>query len=455
MLRAGPDARWSWVLPERPGVARLLACLLLVLTAGVARADDPTADPAIQIPPGQPNGVLNPPPKTPPTGLARWFDPQTAPFLPIPLIGVDPDSGTTLGLLPVKLVTDENSDIRRIIAPDILHNPFFGFGGHARVYDYPSEDTQWSAVAGINQRVQRNFDGEFQTGRLREQRWSINASLVFLQDGTPRFFGIGNDTRNGAETDYTQRQELVQFQLGLNLTHAWQLLYTARIQFVNVSAGTLQGIASLQSRFGDIFGVGNGQQVLHRISIGYDTRDNITAPSRGMEWVAYAGSAARTGFFNDSMYTEAGIDGRDFWQIRPGTVLATHASLRYLPTLHLVPFWALSSLGGDQSAIGGDQPLRGYGAGRYYDRDAFSATAELRQRVATINAVSSHVELELTPFIDVGRVFEDSSTFPLSQLHGIAGVGVRGLARPFVVGYVDFGYGDKGLAVFTGINYPF
>jgi hypothetical protein len=79
----------------------------------------------------------------------------------------------------------------------------------------------------------------------------------------------------------------------------------------------------------------------------------------------------------------------------------------------------------------------------------------LRQRVATINAVSSQVELELTPFVDVGRVFARTSTFPLSQLHSVAGIGVRGIARPFVVGYVDFGYGNEGLAVFTGINYPF
>jgi hypothetical protein len=44
---------------------------------------------------------------------------------------------------------------------------------------------------------------------------------------------------------------------------------------------------------------------------------------------------------------------------------------------------------------------------------------------------------------------------PLSRLHSVGGIGVRGIARPFVVGYVDFGYGNEGLAVFTGINYPF
>jgi len=417
---------------------------------------DPNTDPASAAPQGQPSGVLNPAtPPPPPTGIMRWFDPSTAPFLPVPLIGVDPDSGTTLGLLPVKLVTDANNDITRIIAPDILHNPFFGYGGHARIYDYPSADTQWSAIAGIDERVQRSFDAEYQTGRLRERRWSINASLVYSHDGTPRFFGIGNQSPAIAETDYTQQQELAQIQVGLNLSHVWQLLYTGRVQVVDVTPGTLEGIASLQSRFGHILGIGTSEQILNRISIVYDTRDDITAPTRGMEWVAYVGAAAPHGLINESMYSETGVDGRDFWQILPTTILATHVSLRYLPTAHDVPFWALSSLGGDQSAIGGDQPLRGYGPGRYYDRDAFSATAELRQRIATINAVSSHVELELTPFVDVGRVFSQTSTFPLSRLHSVGGIGVRGIARPFVVGYVDFGYGNEGLAVFTGINYPF
>jgi hypothetical protein len=34
-------------------------------------------------------------------------------------------------------------------------------------------------------------------------------------------------------------------------------------------------------------------------------------------------------------------------------------------------------------------------------------------------------------------------------------VGFRAIARPFVVGYVDFGLGSEGVAVFTGLNYPF
>jgi outer membrane protein assembly factor BamA len=375
--------------------------------------------------------------------------------LPVPLVGVDPESGTTLGLLPVKLVTDDNHEIRRIIAPDFFYNPFFGYGMHARVYDYPSEDEQWSVVGGIKERVEREFDAEYQQGRLRETRWSINGSLIYDRSGTPRFFGIGNESPTIAETDYTEAEELAQIQVGLNLNHAWQLLYTGRFQVVDVLPGTLAGIASLQSRFAHILGEGTNDQLLNRLSIGYDTRDNLTVPTRGMEWVVYTGLASRRGLLNDSMYSEFGIDGRVFWPLNPDTVVAWHMALRYLPTAHRVPFWALSSIGGDQSQIGGDQPLRGYGTGRYYDRDSFSTTVELRRRVWSFNAVSTKVDLEVDPFVDLGRVFGSTSTFPITKLHPVGGVGFRGIAKPFVVGYVDIGYGDEGVAVFTGINYPF
>jgi hemolysin activation/secretion protein len=126
-----------------------------------------------------------------------------------------------------------------------------------------------------------------------------------------------------------------------------------------------------------------------------------------------------------------------------------------MPSNHSVPFWALSSIGGETSEVGGEQPLRGFGAGRFYDRDSFSTSLELRRTVASFNAISTKVDLEVTPFVDLGRVFAHANTFPLEQLHQVYGLGFRGIARPFVVGYVDVGYGSEGIAAFTGLNYPF
>jgi outer membrane protein assembly factor BamA len=418
----------------------------------VALALGPAASVADEHPPPDAGGAA---PQLPPPGLSQWFNPATAPFIPVPLIGTDPNSGTTLGLLPVWLKTDDNHEISRIIAPDILHNPYFGYGVDGRLYEYSSKDAQWSIDAGIKQRVERTFDAEYQLGRLRDQRWSLSYSLIYDRSGVPRFYGIGNESPKDDQTNYTNSQELAQVQVGLNLSHVWQLLYTGRMHSVDVTAGTLAGIPTLESRFGHIFGDGTTNVLLNRFSIIYDTRDDLTIPNQGMQWIAYAGGAARSGILNDSLYSEAGVDGRNFWPVAAKTVLAAHVALRYLPSANEVPFWALSSLGGGDSETGGAQALRGYGQGRFYDRNSFAASAELRRTVFSFDAVSTRVDIEMAPFLDLGRVFSRTSTLPFDQLHHVVGVGFRGIARPFVVGKVDVGYGNEGVAIFTGLNYPF
>jgi hypothetical protein len=386
-------------------------------------------------------------------GLARWINPVTAPFIPVPVIGADPNSGTTLGILPTWVHTNEADEISRIIAPDLIHNPNFGWGLHGRIFDYPSQNEQWSIVAGISERTQRGVDAEYQTELSRKRLWSLNYSLIYDQNGTERFYGLGNGTRKDTETDYTKSQELFQFEAGLNLNHEWQILFTLRPQRYEVRPGVMNGVQSIETRFPTIDGLGATSVVLNRVSIVYDTRDSAVVPTQGMRWVEYGGLASRGGILNDSMYSEAGLDGRAFWPLDSRSVLAAHAALHYIPSAHDLPFWANSSLGGDRDFIGGDQMLRGFGAGRYFARNSLAGTIEYRRTVLGFNAAASHVDIEATPFLDVGNVFSGGN--PAKSLHKVIGLGLRGVARPFIVGYVDFGYGSDGIATFTGINYPF
>jgi len=434
----------------RPARLRFICgCAAAWLFALPSWADTP--DGPADVPTPDASGV-RPAAPSPDFSQRHWYN--ALPFIPVPEIGQDPDSGTTLGILPTWLITDDEHRIKRIIAPDILYNPNFGAGFHGRIYDYPSEDKQWSLIAGLKQRVERELNAEYTLGRLREHRWSFTGSVVYDRDGAPRFFGIGNGTPQRDETNYTSQQEVLQAQLGYNFNREWQLLYTARLRSVDVLPGTLDKVASIEMRFPGIRGLGTNYEQLNRLSIIFDSRDSFTAPRSGMKWVAYGGVASRSGMFNESLYSEAGIDGRTFWPINAETVLASHVSLRYLPSAHRLPFWAYSSLGGGQTDIGGEQPLRGFGDGRFYDRNSFSASVELRRVAFTFDAIS-HVEIEIAPFVDVGDVFRDGTQFPIKALHKVGGVGFRGIARPSVVGYVDIGYGSDGTAVFTGINYPF
>ena len=404
------------------------------------------------------SGQSTPPPTTLQQAAAQapsWFDVSRLPFIPVPEVGVDPDSGVTTGVLPVWLHNNDQHEITRIIAPDLLYNPYFGYGGHFRVFAYPSADEQWSFVAGAKERVEREFDGEYQIGRLRNHRWTLQTSLIYDRSGVPRFYGVGNKSPLADQSNYTNEQELAQIQAGLNLNHTWQLLFTGRAQNVDVEHGTLSGVPDIYAEFPHVRGLGNSDQRLARFSVVYDTRDDQTITHHGSEFVVYGGLSSREGILNDSLYSEAGLDGRTFMSLDADTVLAAHAAIRYMPSTQRVDFWMLSCLGGGESDIGGEQLLRGFGAGRFCDRNLYSGTVELRHRVLSFDAEASHVDIEVTPFVDLGRVFAQTYTDPLSNLHKVVGVGFRGIAPPSVVGYVDVGYGTEGVAVFTGINYPF
>ena len=436
--------------------ARLLAIAALAASRWAAGQVPAVPPSPVPVPPAKaPQIVPKPAPAPASSGLSRWLNPATAPFIPIPEVAADPDNGTTVGIIPTWLKTDANHDIRQIIAPDLIHNPYFGYGVHGRIYDYPSTDEQWSVIGGIKQRVERSIDGEYQTGRLRDRRWSVNLSVIYNRDGTPRFYGLGNRSVASDQTNFTSEQEVLQAQIGLNLTRAWQLQYTVRTRAFDVLPGTLPNIPSIYPLFPELRGLHTTKELLNRVSVVYDTRDDVTVPSRGMEWVAYGGLASRGGIFNDSLYSETGVDGRVFQPLGRTTILAFHTAIRYMPNAQHAPFWALSTLGGSLSLVGGTQPLRGYGAGRFYDRNAFSATVEVRQKVGSIAIAATRLDLEVAPFLDIGRVFGGLDDLPLSELHKIVGIGFRGVARPFVVGYVDVGYGNEGAAVFSGIGYPF
>jgi hypothetical protein len=84
--------------------------------------------------------------------------------------------------------------------------------------------------------------------------------------------------------------------------------------------------------------------------------------------------------------------------------------------------------------------------------EAFNA--ELRTRVYTVNLFQTKADIELAPFFDLGKVSHEFTSNPVDNFHPAGGMGFRAIADPFVVGFVDVGYGDEGIAVFSGIDYP-
>jgi hypothetical protein len=393
-------------------------------------------------------------PVKPPSAMARWLDPATAPFIPIPEIDVDPQSGVTVGLIAAFLRVTERGELERITAPDLFHSQYFGWGAGISLYGFPSEDSQWLVIGSVKQQVEHEFDARYLGGQARVTPISWSVEAIDNRSGTARFYGIGNETPNYNESTYVDDQAALAASIGYNFTRATQLAWGARWRRVDVLPGVLSGVPSIETLDPDLPGLGNEHALEQTLTLTHDSRDSVLIPHRGARYLLYAGFASRS-LGSSVAYSFLGAEARCYFPLGEHMTLALHGGARYMPSAAEAPFWALSSLGGDRSVTNGREPLRSDGANRYVDENLIATGAELRTRVAGFDAFGTRVALELAPFVDAGKVFANGPGNVLSEMHTAAGLGVRGVAIPYVVGYVDVGYGRGKAVVFSGINYPF
>jgi len=64
-------------------------------------------------------------------------------------------------------------------------------------------------------------------------------------------------------------------------------------------------------------------------------------------------------------------------------------------------------------------------------------------------------EFQLAPFVGAGTVFDSPEKMHRRFVRPVVGAAVRAVAKPQVVGSIDFAVGQEGLSVFMDINYSF
>jgi hypothetical protein len=391
-------------------------------------------------------------------------NPDSWPFIPIPEVATDPNGGTTIGMLAAVLGTDQKHEITSIMAPDLNWNTTMGPGATFRYFDYPDDDTQWFTVVGGSERIASHVEGDYGTGLTRSRWWSGEAHFLFERDPTERFFGIGNNSSFSNQSNYTTEQIMGELLFGINLAEDFQIGVDVRPRWVRIQHGAFSNLPSLGTLFPNVKGIDGGSVLRNRLIATYDSRDSMKVPTRGTFFSFYGGFADRA-FGSSVSFTEFGFEARHYWQLNSRMILASHLNARYVPAGNETPFWEMSWLGGDGSGevsdfgvpLGEQSTWRGYGAGRYIDNNLAVGSLEVRTRVYEKDIFNTHGILEVAPFVDLGQVFHNASSNPvrIDALHPAGGVGFRAIALPFVVGYVDFGAANDGLAVFSGVNYPF
>ncbi|OGR70454.1 MAG: hypothetical protein A2X40_09190 [Elusimicrobia bacterium GWC2_65_9] len=105
--------------------------------------------------------------------------------------------------------------------------------------------------------------------------------------------------------------------------------------------------------------------------------------------------------------------------------------------------------------LGGKYNLRAYGEGRYIDRGVATVNMEQRFNLFESRMAGVTTQFQLAPFVGAGTAFDNPGRAAAKYVRPVVGAAMRAVAKPQVVGSVDFGVGREGLAVFMDINYSF
>ena len=99
--------------------------------------------------------------------------------------------------------------------------------------------------------------------------------------------------------------------------------------------------------------------------------------------------------------------------------------------------------------------MRGFGENRFLDRGRILFNVEERLRLFTVTYHDVRTAFELALFAEAGRVFHTVTDLSFRKVQTVAGVGVRLVVFSQLVAKIDVGFGSAGVAIFSGLDYPF
>jgi len=384
--------------------------------------------------------------------LIRWMIKplRRGMFIRLPIMDTDPNRGITLGFMPIWVLQGEKDDrIEQIHAPSLTYNKNFQAIPTYRYYWYPQEDATFIGRASYS-KFEREALGEYEDGSFLGTDFDIFARLQYNVDAGQRFFGFGPNSSKNGEANY--REEYTQYKIGAGVPFSrgspWRVRYSKHYQAGRITQGVLPNLPDFASVYPGQFSPRFKQTNENRVTVAYDTRDHGVTTGRGVFAQSYAEYAIK-GFESQYDYSRYGFDGRWFrpWESDKDKVLAFQVKFEQLLGTP-PPFWMMPRLGGKYS-------LRAYGDGRFVDRGIGAINVEQRFKVMEHKTAGVTTEIQLAPFVGVGEAFDNPNAAQAKRARPVFGAAVRAVAKPQVVGSIDFGYGQEGLAVFMDINYSF
>ncbi len=400
-----------------------------------------------------PESVAEAPKKDDTPLILRWMIKplRRGMWIRLPIMDTDPNRGITVGVMPIWVLQGEKDDrIEQIHAPSLTYNKNFVVVPTYRYYWYPQNDAALVARASMG-KYENELLGQYEDGSFLGSDIDVFGRVQNNIDAGQRFFGFGPDSPKSGEANY--KEMFFQTRAGAGKPvrpgSKWRARLSHHFQASKISNGPIPNLRTFQTAYPGQFSGGRQQTTEWRATMGYDSRDHAVTTGKGEYLEMFFESSIR-GVASMYDYNRWGADGRVFlpWKSDPSKVFAVQTRFEQLTGANSPPFWLMPRLGGKYS-------LRSYGDGRYIDRGMAIVNVEQRFNVYSAAMAGVTTEFQVAPFVGAGTVFDEPGQMHSKFVRPVFGVGTRAVAKPQVVGSIDFGVGREGLAVFMDINYSF
>jgi outer membrane protein assembly factor BamA len=381
---------------------------------------------------------------------AVWIGPAIADtqIFPIPSASSSKNDGSDAGLIVPILITDPDGELKYLMAPMLIRNTIVGWRGTFNLFRYDTGGRTMQFIASLSEKIERKILFNYTDPAFSNGRYFLNFGGTFFKNATSRFFGLGQTTVEGNETNYTAREIRANWRFGVYANEVTQIAVSQRFRQVSLQEGATD-LPFTGNVFPTVPGV-QGETIIvgNRATFYYDTRNHLTTPTDGMAVTAYAELNVNARNDNHPLFSRYELDIKKIFPSESKrAILVIRADLQ--ATLgDQVPFF-------EQSSLGGQNNLRGYGVDRFIDKNLIAASIEERIHIARAKIAGVAADFEFAPFLDTGQVFNSFKDVSFKDYRMTPGIGFRGIVRPNVVGRIDYGFSKEGGAIFAGLDFPY
>jgi hypothetical protein len=299
-----------------------------------------------------------------------------------------------------------------------------------------------------------------------EERSFLAAAGGYQRTLTRRFFGLGPDTSESAESSYTDEVADGGLRADLALPGPggdWIATMGVRGEHHNLAPGRVSGVPTTDQAFPALFQEADGVSAAYLTAgIRYDTRDSQHQPYSGWRlgvvadaapWQSDGSLGAVLTAYGSAVFRVPPLfhGGGDLQEENPPTDTIA-LGFQVDTTVGDLPFYDLPSLGGAST-------LRGYIANRFTDESAWHAVAEYRfwviPRGFRLTRTIRVERVGLAIFGELGTVAPSLGDLPQARVHASYGVGLRISLERVATFRTDVGFSDEGtnLTVAFGLSF--